>query len=102
MFAVVEIAGQQFKVSPETTLLVPKLPVEAGTSVRFERVFLLGNDRETKTGNPTLPGSFVEAKVVRHVKGEKVNVFKKKRRKGYKVLRGHRQEFTQIRVTAIQ
>lgn len=102
MYAVVEIAGQQFKVSPNATILVPKLKAEVGSSVKFDRILLVDSGKETTVGNPAVAGSLVEAKILQHVKGDKIEVFKKKRRKGYKVLRGHRQEYTEIQITAIK
>ena len=101
MFAVVEIAGKQFKVAPSEKLVVPTLKEKEGAKVRFERVLVVGKDEEVKVGNPLVAGARVEATVVAHGKGEKVTVFKKKRRKGYRVLRGHRQGYTEIEITSI-
>jgi large subunit ribosomal protein L21 len=101
MFAVVEIAGKQFKVAPSEKLLVPTLNEKEGAKVRFERVLVVGKDEDVKVGNPLVTGARVEATVVAHGKGEKVTVFKKKRRKGYRVLRGHRQGYTEIEITSI-
>jgi large subunit ribosomal protein L21 len=101
MFAVVEIAGKQFKVAPSEKLLVPTLNEKEGAKVRFERVLVVGKDEDVKVGNPLVAGARVEATVVAHGKGEKVTVFKKKRRKGYRVLRGHRQGYTEIEITSI-
>lgn len=101
MFAVVEIAGTQVKVSEKTKVFVPKLDSDIGTKVRFDKVLLKATDNTTKVGTPYLADSFVEATVVRHGKDEKVIVFKKKRRKGYRVRKGHRQQFTEIEITKV-
>jgi large subunit ribosomal protein L21 len=101
MYAVVEIAGQQFKVSQNDSILVPTLKQKAGDSVVFNRVLLLDGETGVKVGHPTVSGAAVEAKVLEHVKGEKVIVFKKKKRKGYRVKRGHRQAYTHVQITNI-
>lgn len=101
MYAVVEIAGQQFRVNPLEKLYVPKLEGEVDSIVKFDKVLLLANDTKITVGNPVIKGSSVEAKVLGHVKDDKVIVFKKKRRKGYRVKRGHRQQYTQIEITSI-
>ena len=96
MYAIVEIAGQQFKVSKEQKVYVHRLANEEGANVSFDRVLLIDNNGAITVGAPAINGASVEAKVLKHVKGDKVIVFKKKRRKGYKVKNGHRQLFTQI------
>jgi large subunit ribosomal protein L21 len=101
MYAVVEIAGKQFKVASSDVIRVPRLDVEIGKKVEFDKVLLLADDGTVKVGNPTVGGAKVEAKVLAHGKDEKVIVFKKKRRKGYRVKRGHRQPFTEIEVSKI-
>ena len=101
MFAVVEIAGQQYKVNPEEKLYVPKLENEVGSSVKFDKVLLLSSDKDVKIGAPVIRGASVKAKVLAHVKDDKVIVFKKKKRKGYRVKRGHRQQYTHIEITSI-
>lgn len=101
MYAVVEIAGQQYKVAKADKIVVPKLESEVGAKLTFEKVLLLGDDKQTKIGTPYLSGSHVEAKVIGHGKDEKVTVFKKKKRKGYRVRRGHRQQFTEIEVMKV-
>ena len=101
MYAVVEIAGQQFRVNPSEKLYVPKLEGDVDSVVKFDKVLLLSNAKEIKVGNPVIKGSTVVAKVLGHVKDDKVIVFKKKRRKGYRVKRGHRQQYTQIEITSI-
>ncbi len=101
MYAVVEIAGQQYKVSTSKKYYVPKLEGETGTKVEFDRVLLLADEKNIKVGAPIVDGVKVEATVLGHVKDDKVIVFKKKRRKGYRVKRGHRQQYTQIEITNI-
>lgn len=101
MYAIVEIAGQQFKVEKDKKLFVHRLDLEEGASVDFEKVLLVDNDGKVAVGTPTVEGAKVTAKVLEHVKGEKVIVFKKKRRKTYQKMNGHRQQFTQIQVETI-
>ncbi len=101
MYAIVEIAGQQFKVEKDKKLFVHRLEAEQGDSLDFEKVLLVDNDGKVAVGTPTVKGAKVTAKVLEHVKGDKVIVFKKKRRKGYKKKNGHRQLFTQIQVETI-
>ncbi len=101
MYAIVEIAGQQFKVEKDKKLFVHRLEAEQGDSLDFEKVLLVDNDGKVAVGTPTVKGAKVTAKVLEHVKGDKVIVFKKKRRKGYKKKNGHRQLFTQIQVENI-
>lgn len=101
MFAVVEIAGKQFKVSPNDTIRVPTLKEKAGSKVKFERVLLVGTDKEIRVGNPVVAGATVEGTVVDIGREEKIVVFKKKKRKGYRVKRGHRQGYTRLQITAI-
>ncbi|EKY12379.1 50S ribosomal protein L21 [Capnocytophaga sp. Marseille-Q4570] len=96
MYAIVEIAGQQFKVSKDQKLFVHRLPNEEGEKVTFDRVLLVDNNGAITVGAPAISGASVEAKVLKHLKGDKVLVFKKKRRKGYKVKNGHRQYLTQV------
>ena len=101
MYAVVEIAGYQFKVAPSNKYFVPKLEGETGTKVEFDKVLLLADEKNIKVGAPIVDGVKVEATVLGHVKDDKVIVFKKKRRKGYRVKRGHRQQYTEIEITNI-
>ena len=96
MYAIVEIAGQQFKVSKDQKVYVHRLANEEGANVSFDRVLLIDNNGAITVGAPAINGASVEAKVLKHVKGDKVIVFKKKRRKGYKVKNGHRQYLTQV------
>jgi large subunit ribosomal protein L21 len=101
MFAVVEIAGQQYKVAKADKIFVPKLESQVGAKVTFEKVLLLGDEKQTKLGTPYLSGASIEAKVLAHVKDDKVEVFKKKKRKGYRVHRGHRQQYTELEITKV-
>lgn len=100
MYAIVEIAGLQYKVKQDQHLYVNRLQGDAGTEVTFDRVLLTDNG-SIQVGAPVIDGVSVVAKIVEHVKGDKVIVFKKKRRKGYKVKNGHRQLFTKIEVISI-
>ncbi len=101
MYAVVEIAGQQYRVNPSEKLYVPKLDSAVDSTVKFDKVLLRADDKKVTVGNPVVKGAVVEAKVLAHSKDDKVIVFKKKRRKGYRVKRGHRQQYTQIEITSI-
>ena len=101
MYAIVEIAGQQFKVSKDQKVFVHRLPNQEGEKVAFNNVLLLDNNGTITVGAPAINGASVEAKVLKHLKGDKVLVFKKKRRKGYKVKNGHRQLFTEIQIEEI-
>ena len=96
MNAVVEISGKQFKVSKDSKLYVHRLDAKEGSKVSFENVLLLDNGKKLIVGTPNVQGASVEAKVVKHLKDDKVIVFKKKRRKGYRVKNGHRQSLTEI------
>ena len=101
MYAIVEIAGQQFKVSKDQKVYVHRLASEEGSKVSFEKVLLLDDNGNVTLGAPAVEGASVEAKVLQHLKGDKVIVFKKKRRKGYKKKNGHRQSLTQIVIEGI-
>ena len=101
MYAIVEIAGQQFKVAKDQRVYVHRLAQEEGSNVSFDQVYLLDDGKDVTLGAPAITGASVEAKVVKHLKGDKVIVFKKKRRKGYQKLNGHRQSFTQIQIESI-
>ncbi len=102
MYAIVTIAGQQFKVEKDRKVFVHRLDAEEGASLEFDQVLLVEDDGGIKVGTPVLEGAKVTAKVLAHLKGEKVIIFKKKRRKGYKKKNGHRQSFTQIQIEGIQ
>ncbi len=96
MYAIVDIAGQQFKVKKDQKIFVHRLEGEVGNQVDFDRVLLIDNDTNIAVGAPVISGAMVSAKILEHLKGDKVIVFKKKRRKGYRVKNGHRQYMTQI------
>ena len=102
MYAIVEIAGQQFKVQKDQKVFVHRLSAEAGTKVTFENVFLVEKDGQVTLGAPAIEGAKITAEVLDHVKGDKVIIFKKKRRKGYAVKNGHRQQFTTLKITGIK
>jgi large subunit ribosomal protein L21 len=101
MYAIVEIAGQQFKVAKDQKVYVHRLQGDEGSSVSFDKVYLLDDGTQVTLGAPAITGASVEAKVVKHLKGDKVIVFKKKRRKGYRVKNGHRQSLTEILIQSI-
>jgi len=101
MYAIVDIAGQQFKVEKDQKLFVHRLAGDEGKQVSFEKVMLLDTGSKVLVGDPVVKGASVSAKIIAHVKGDKVLVFKKKRRKGYQKLNGHRQQMTQIQIEEI-
>ena len=101
MYAIVEIAGLQYKVEKDQRLYVNRLNVEAGKKVKFDRVLLIEDKGDVKVGAPVIDGAKVDATVNGEVKGDKVLVFKKKRRKGYQKMNGHRQMFTSITINKI-
>jgi large subunit ribosomal protein L21 len=101
MFAVVDISGQQFKVTEKKKYYVPRLKDETDAEITFDKVLLIGDDNSTKIGSPFVDGITVTAKVLGHTKDEKVIVFKKKRRTGYQKSNGHRQQLSQIEILKI-
>jgi large subunit ribosomal protein L21 len=101
MYAIVEIAGQQFKVVKDQKLFVHRLQDKEGSKVSFDKVYLLDDGKKVTVGAPAVIGASVQAKVVGHLKGGKVIVFKKKRRKGYRVKNGHRQALSELMVENI-
>ena len=101
MYAIVEMAGQQFKVAKDQKIYVHRLQTEEGKKVTFDNVLLIEDGKNITIGTPAIDGATVEAKVIKHLKGDKVIVFKKKRRKGYQVKNGHRQYFTEIAIENI-
>ncbi|MFL1894664.1 50S ribosomal protein L21 [Aquimarina sp. 2-A2] len=101
MYAIVEIAGQQFKVAKDQKVFVHRLPGGEGDKVSFDKVLLTGDGDSINLGAPAIDGALVGAKITRHLKGDKVIVFKKKRRKGYRVKNGHRQALTEIVIESI-
>lgn len=102
MYAIVEIAGQQFKVEEGKKIFVHRLKAENGNKVEFDQVLLIEDNGKVTVGEPVIKDAVVEAKVLEHLKGDKVIVFKKKRRKGYRVKNGHRQYFTQVEIVSIK
>ena len=101
MFAIVEIAGFQYKVQKDRYIYVNRLKGEIEDKITFDKVLLLSTDTDVKVGTPTVSGAKVEATILEHLRGEKVIVFKKKRRKGYQVQNGHRQYLTKILISDI-
>ena len=101
MYAIVEIAGQQFKVEKDQHIFVHRLEGKEGSKVAFDNVLLIGDGDNVTVGAPAIDGAQVGAKVLKHLKGDKVIVFKKKRRKGYRVKNGHRQSLTEIQIDSI-
>ncbi len=101
MYVIVEINGQQFKVEKDQKLFVHRINAERGEVVEFDKVMLADNDGNVTVGAPTIEGAKVVVEVISHVKGEKVLIFHKKRRKGYRKLNGHRQQFSEITIKEI-
>jgi large subunit ribosomal protein L21 len=102
MYAIVDIAGKQFKVEKDQYIYAPLMEGNEGDEVSFNDVLLLDNEGKVKVGTPKIKGSKVSGKILEHVKGDKVIVFKKKRRKGYRVKNGHRQQFTKVLIEDIK
>jgi large subunit ribosomal protein L21 len=102
MYAIVEIAGQQFKVQKDQRVIVHRLDASEGDKLTFDKVLLVDNDGSITVGAPAIAGASIEASVNRHIKGDKVIIFKKKRRKGYRVRNGHRQSFTEITINSLK
>jgi large subunit ribosomal protein L21 len=102
MYAIVEIAGHQFKVEKEQRIFVHHLDAKEGDKIDFDRVLLMEDKGKINVGAPVIEGANVSATVERHLKGDKVIVFKKKRRKGYKTQNGHRQHLTELSITGIK
>ena len=101
MYAIVEISGRQFKVEKKQKLFVNRLDVAEGKKISFENVLMVNDGAKFSVGSPNVSGAQVDAKVLKHLKSDKVIVFKKKRRKGYKVRNGHRQAITEIEISDI-
>tara|TARA_B100000700_G_C14779285_1_gene730546 strand:- start:327 stop:758 length:432 start_codon:yes stop_codon:yes gene_type:complete len=101
MYAIVEISGQQFKVEKDQQIFVHRLELKEGSKIDFENVLLIDNGAKINVGDPIVKGAKVTAKVLDHLKGDKVIVFKKKRRKGYRVKNGHRQYLTKLEILTI-
>ena len=102
MYAIVEIAGQQFKVQQDQKLYVHRLEGAVDSKIDLDKVLLIDNDGKVKVGAPVISGAKVSAKIIQHLKDDKVIVFKKKRRKGYQKSNGHRQQLTQLLVESIK
>jgi large subunit ribosomal protein L21 len=101
MYAIVEIAGQQFKVEENRFVYTHRLPQQEGEQVIFDKVLLIDNEGAVAIGTPIVSGASVSGKVLNHLKGDKVLVFKKKRRKGYRKKNGHRQYLTKVLIEGI-
>ena len=101
MYVIVEINGQQFKVEKDQRLFVHRINADRGEVVEFDKVMLADNDGNVTVGAPVIEGAKVVAEIISHVKGDKVLVFHKKRRKGYRKLNGHRQQFSEITIKEI-
>lgn len=102
MYAIVDIAGKQFKVMQDQQIFAPKMDGDTGASVEFDNVLLVDDEGKVKVGAPKVKGAKVTAEIVEHLKGDKVIVFKKKKRKGYRVKNGHRQEYTKLVIKEIK
>lgn len=101
LYAIIETGGMQFRVEPGARLNVPLLQAEAGSTIRIDQVLLLDVDGAVSVGSPTLAGAFAEARVLEHGRGDKIVVFKRKRRKGFEKTQGHRQDYTRIEITTL-
>ncbi len=102
MYAIVTIAGQQFKVEKDQEIIVHRLEGEEGKKLDFNEVLLVDDGGKVKVGSPSLKGASVSATILNHLRGDKVIIFKKKRRKGYEKKTGHRQDLTKIQISAIK
>jgi large subunit ribosomal protein L21 len=102
MYAIVEIAGRQYRVEENKYLIVNRITANEGDNLTFDKVLMISDKGKAKVGEPTIKGAVVSATVEKHGRGEKVVVFKKKRRKGYTVRNGHRQDLTRIKITSIK
>jgi large subunit ribosomal protein L21 len=101
MYAIVEIAGQQFKVEQGKKIFVHRLEFEAEKEIKFDKVLLIEDEGKITIGEPTIKDAIVEGKILDHMRGDKVIIFKKKRKKGYRIKNGHRQNFTQVEIISI-
>ncbi len=101
MYAIVEIAGQQFKVEKNNEIFVHRLEGDPGTKIEFEQILLLDNDGKISVGKPLVEGASISGQIIDHARGDKVVVFKKKRRKGYEKESGHRQDFSKVLIENI-
>jgi large subunit ribosomal protein L21 len=101
MFVILDVNNRQYKVKQGQEIYVDLQDAEIGADLTFEKILLAENESDVQVGTPSLPNASVSAKVLAHLKGDKVIVFKKKRRKGYKVKKGHRQQYTKVRIDSI-
>jgi large subunit ribosomal protein L21 len=101
MYAIIETGGKQYQVEPGRSILIEKLPAEAGSAVTFDRVLFVNRDGQVAIGTPVVPKATVTGQVVRQARGPKIIVFKKKRRKNYRRTHGHRQSVTEVKITEI-
>lgn len=101
MYAIARIAGKQFRIQPDQTVKVPRLDAEEGSAFEIDQILLMSDGEKVQIGQPILKGITAQAKVMSHGRDPKVIVFRKKRRKGFKVTRGHRQGYTLLRVESI-
>jgi large subunit ribosomal protein L21 len=101
MYAIVNIAGTQFKVAKDQFVYAPLMAGDAGTEIDFDNVLLIDDGKDISIGSPLLKGAKIKGKILEHVRGDKIIVFKKKRRKGYKKSNGHRQGFTKVLIEDI-
>jgi large subunit ribosomal protein L21 len=102
MYAIVETGGKQYKIQPGEVLRVEKLPGNVGDPVAFDKVLMLGTDDEVRVGSPLVDGARVTGRILIHDKGRKIVIFKFKRRKRYRLKKGHRQLFTAVQIDAIE
>ncbi|CAN5844893.1 50S ribosomal protein L21 [soil metagenome] len=102
MYAIIRAGGKQFRAEPGKSIRIPSIDIEAGENITFDEVLLGATDGEVKVGLPLVEGARVTAEVVRHGKGEKIVIFKHKRRKNYRRKQGHRQKFTEVRINEVQ
>jgi len=102
MYAVIRVGGKQLRVSPGETVRVETIPVDPGTDVAFDQVLMVGGEKGTLVGTPTVSGAKVLGKVVEHGREKKVLVFKKKKRKQYRRTNGHRQNYTAVKIEQIE
>jgi len=101
MYAIVDIAGKQFKVEANKYLYAPLMEGQNGTQVSFDKVLLIDDGASVSVGTPVIKGASISGKIMEHVKGDKEIVFKKKRRKGYAKKNGHRQQYTRVMIESI-
>ena len=101
MYAVLKTGGKQYKVSENDVIIVERLTAESGSKISLDEILLIGDGRNTTVGTPVIEGASVAAEILEHKRGEKITVFKKKRRKNYRRTMGHRQELTVLRITDI-